>query len=456
MRGRGRIDEHVARRLVLAALLGTMAGGCGGGDSGSTRRDAGLDAPADATDTDGDLDAPSPDAARDASGGDAGPPPYDAGMAPPCESEPRYVRFARGFDGQRDADPEDFASFGPAGPWAFAYRRQEGTGASRQLAVEIRIADFEAPERAVVPLDEVRGLAERLTRVAIRRVGTALFAAWSWERGRDDGTGILEAEIRGAAIADDGDVLRATGVLFEGSVAPVLETAPPDAAYLMHGELDIRGDFVGVRPLLQRLDPAGAPLGTPVDLTVALRVEATELWLRAATDGLVLAYRVPPATAFVQPITSLPNLDGPARPVPGVPQLDDVAVRPESIALAWRESSRGRARVGVIVTDRRGVPFGRVELEDFETTAASSVAVVAAWPGYVVLWRKGAGDGARLRAAGLDPYGRLLVAPLDWLSTPHAGGRLFAIPAAGFIVIGTRAAGPGFRELALGRACVPR
>lgn len=430
----------VRRGGVLALALLLCGAGCGDDDA------SGADAGA------GDAATPGVDAGSE----DGGPAPgLDAGSPPACDLEPLSVTFAEGFGEERGADPDALVAAAPGGPFGYAWRASHGTMGGRRGTVRVLVADAAGAVVDTVALDEVRGSNERHGQVSMAAAAGGFFVAW--ERVTTDADGVISgAEIHHAAVADDGTVARPAALLYPDAAVPVLTDDPPDDLWMLRSEIDFVGSVTGVRPTLQHLDGAGDPKADDVPASSFLRVEATEVQLETAESGLALVYRVPPSTAFVVPLDREAVPARPERMVYGVPYVDDVAATDEAIAIGWTETVRGTATVGVTLTGGDGRVRRSVELESFDATYEARIAVVRAWPGFVAVWRRGEGPDAVLRAAGIQPDGRVLVDPVDLAPVPDLDGDVLAVSDGVVLTVGYRVSPAGApASLGMTRVCAP-
>jgi hypothetical protein len=392
----------------------------------------------------------------DGGGDDAGPPAaFDAGPPPSCDLATFSTAFATAFGGERDAELEALVAVAPDGPFAFGWRSATGVGASRTTRVEVALLDGAGTEVGNARLGEVSEAMTRLGQIALAPAGGGVFVAWEHATTDMDGR-ITAAEIRHAGLGADGSVGRAEAMLYAGSATPFVAADPPDDLWMLRSELDFMGTTTGVLPRIQHLDAAGTPSGEDVSANSFIRVEATEVKLAPRGTGLVLAYRVAPSTALVVPLDRTPIPASPERRVFDVPFVDDVAALEDAIAIAWNETAGGVARLGVVVTSGAGTLRARVELDSFDADYEAHVAVVRAWPGFVAIWRAGAGDEARLRAAGIDPYGTVVVPPTDLAAVAGLDGDVLAVSDGTVLTVGYRLSpGDTMGSLGMTRACVP-
>lgn len=431
-------------RLLLASCVVALAA-CGDDDSTGTVDDAGT-----GLDAGPDVDAGGPI--------DAGTlPEVDAGPPPACTVATTSVTFAPGFGGARDATLEAFAALGEDGPWAFGWRSEGDVMGVQSMAVEVAIVDATGTVVGQATLGEVTGAGLRIGQITLAPAGTGLLVAWEQAMTDMDGR-VISSEVRFASLAADASVTVAEEKLYSDAAVPVFAADPPDAVWALRSDVTVMGTTTLVVPRFARLGADGTALSDDVNAQSFIQIEATDLALETrATAGPLLAYRVPPSTGIVVPLERTLVPMRPQRMVFDVPHLDDVAVTDDAFALAWSETAGGTARIGVVVTDAEGRERGRADLDEFDASYEAHVAVVRAWPAFVAVWRSGSGAEARLRAAGLDPYGRLELGPVDLATVPDLDGDLFAASDGSELTVGYRVTPPdAMPSLGITRACGPR
>jgi hypothetical protein len=365
--------------------------------------------------------------------------------------------FVPGFGGARDADLEAFAALGDEGPYAFGWRSARDAMGVPAMRVEVAIVDASGSVVGQASLGEVTGEDLRIGQIALAAIGGGLFVAWEQATTDMDGR-VVMSEIRSAGVGTDGSVTRAEDKLYSDAAVPLLASDPPDAVWALRSDVTLMGTMTFVVPRLQRLGADGAALSEDVNAQSFVSIEATDLALEPReTAGPLLAYRVPPSTALINPLERTLVPMRPQRMVFDVPHLDDVATLDDAFALAWSETAGGTARTGVVVTDAEGRERGRTDLDEFDASYQAHVAVVRAWPAFVAVWRSGSGADAKLRAAGIDPYGRLVVPPVDLATVPDLEGDLFAASDGSELSVGYRVTpGDTMPSLGITRACGPR
>ena len=426
----------VGRPIRLGWLCLALAA-CGGGSGAVDPVDGGAEA--------GPTDA-APDAVPD----------FDAGAPPPCDLEPFAVTFAEGFDRDRRADPSDFTGVEPGGPWAYTYRWEQGVGAELEARVEVRVVNAAGAAVGTATLDSRSGAEGALQNLRLRPAASGFFAVWAHTT-HDAGGQLTDSEIRHAAVATDAVVVRDVATLYESSAAPFLASSPPDDVWVLRSEITPVGSVTAVEPHIQHLDGVGDPKAADKDLRLHLSVEASEVTLRVAPSRLQVVYREPPSTLRTLPLERDATPVGRQGRVVGVPFVDDAVATDEAVAVGWSEILGGQARVGVAVVSASGEPRANAMLDERAAgTERMPVAVVEAWPAFVAVWRAGEGDDAVLRGAGIDPWGRVLVGPVDLVAVPGAAGDLFATSDGARVTVGYRAVSDGAASLGFARTCGPR
>lgn len=429
----------VAAPLALACSLGI---GCGDDDGAPADGGGDSDVVTDATTSDGEADG-------DVGGPDAGPPPS-------CSLTPSFVTFAPDFDGDRDEDPTDFAAIEPGGPWAFAYKATEDMGMmTRESRIEVRTVDATGTDLGLAVLESQTAADVRLDHARAQPAGGGLFAVWS--RGTTDAAGALvSTQVMFATVGATGAIAQPAMPLFEMATSPFLATDAPSDVWVERSDVEFLGAITGVTPRIQHLDASGAEVDPAVPLMSHIQPEGTDVVLRADEEGLAVFYRLAPSTVNVFPLTRAGVPRGAPRSLTGVLSLDGAALARDAVAVAWTEASGGTSRVSVVVADRSGVERGRVMLEESAMGEPMRAAVVPAWPGFVVAWRIGEGDAARLRIASVTIEGMQATAAVDWIRTPNATGKLFAVTDGAIVTVGQRTRNMMGASLSLARRCVPR
>ncbi len=343
----------------------------------------------------------------------------DAGRAPECAEEPRTIDLGLRPPGSTGID-------------ALAANR-EGP-----LAVVVRTEDEGSTAVVALPVDgapvvDVRRFDDPGVRVGPVRTAHDGDRAWlAW----DSSTLDAEGRVTGSAVelvSLGADGLRPAEPIASAS-SPLLAEGPSPGAWLFRADADFAGEVAVVTPRVQRLNGAGAPVGDAFGLTNSqVRVEATQLTLARTPGGLFLAYLLPPSTLFALPIT----VDGEGRAfgLPwsqtfGVPSLEALAVAEDgTVGVVFAETLRRQAEVGLVIQDSLGRERRRLAVEGLGALGTDvRASVTAAWPGFVVLWRGGEGEDAKLRAAAVSVNGELLLSARDLLPTPGLVGPLRVAP----------------------------
>jgi len=414
---------------VVAALL---AAGCG---DDSAVVDAGLPdaAPMDASQPD---TSPLPD---------AGPPPACAGVATLVEAVPGYGEGSA-------APPTGFAASN--GRYAYTFASLPAAGTPAGDALHLAVVDGSGATLADETLEQVGATEARLSDSALGTLGGSFFAVWT-RADLDAGGAVTGAEIHDAILSEDGDVLRPASVLYASAAAPHL-VVNDAGGYLLRADLQLVSGTAVITPRVTHLDVGGDPVGLDVTLLSFLNPEATELGLALSAVGPTLLARVPPSQLFT---VALSPEGGPIRTerrVDGFAFLDAFAAQGERVLAVATERAAGEGRVDAFLLDRDGTLVRHVELGRGGAVQPRAAAF-AAWPGFAVAWREGAGDSAMVRAAGVDLDGNLIVPAQDLIAAPGATGPVFGANDGDGLALGFRQeAADGTASLALVRSCVPR
>ena len=432
------MQEVVRRRLhrsgrSSALLLLVIALGCGEA-SPERMRDGGL---VDA--------APAADGSVDAAG--------DAGARETCQDPPEQTSLALAFSGERDGGIDDFAGFGPEGPWVFAYRYESGDTQEIRGLFTDGTSDFGVTTVGVSSEREVRLGAPKVVRRTDRQE-----VAIAWDRTTFDNEGRATAsEIRGVALDESGAPQGASNTMYQAAASPRIAANGDEGFWLLRSDVAFQ-PLTTLMPRLQRLDASFVPSGPDLGFTAfQIPPEAIELSLKTTPGGVAFAYRVAPSTLFAVPYRADIGV-GAAQRTFSVPSVDDFTVAPNgTMAVVATETLAGSATVMVVVLDSLGREQGRANLDSIDgVTSAVHGAVAATSRGFAVVWRGTEGPAAELRIATVDFQGAVVSPKQALADVPFLEGELFVEDSEPRVVVGYQSQSlSGEQRLGLVRACLP-
>jgi hypothetical protein len=335
---------------------------------------------------------------------------------------------------------------------------QIGTGALRLVRAEVVVLQGDGSERGRATVDEVTGETVRLADVTVAPAGDGdVMVVWAQEDADEMGR-IVAARVRHAGVAaGDGSVARAAATYREMSTSPFLAVEGEAQPWLLRTDIVLVGGVTGVIPKIVQLDPGGMAIGMERDLMAYLRPEALDVILETGPSGPFVAYRAGASTAVVLPLDEGGSPRSTERRHDGLPRLDGAAGADDAIALVGGDVIAGMGRIEALILDDLGNLRARHTIAtDVPGGADVRAAVVAAYPGFVVIHRSGTGPTAQLRAAGLTTDGTLLLPPRDIVTVPGSIGALTAHAIGPTISVGSRARNAAGDHLQLAIFCTVR
>ncbi len=394
---------------------------------------------------------------------DRAPPPYDAGTSPACAVAAFTRHIVDQSPGVNVIETGGLVAVGDG--FVFALRQgasrliaPDGGPARRDTVDVMAVSAVGLPQSALTTVYDSAAAGTDLSPPTLVRAGGNALVLFRESSGFGAPGTAYVTRVRGTLL-DAAGARTGPAIVLEDRGDPFAATLPDGTAFVLSPRVVSRSDagLVAASPNVVRILASGAvanPLG--VDIASIVPIEADSVLMLPAPDGAALMFRRATELRVVR-FDGTGLIDTRVRVTRDLDavRLDDGAVLPEGVVAAWDEPAGSTHAIHVAVTDPEGVLLTHQIVERYEGTGSPVVSVSRTHGGAAVMWVRGSGDAALLRAMVMQPNGVMRSPPRDLLPVPGADGRLYAVSDGRALTFVARDRGAMGYGVTFGRLCLP-